>query len=196
MLQSWQLLYAPPFVNFHPFPYTTLHNIALHYPLLRPAFSQEVFADWGEFLRLGIPGALSLLLEWWDWLLRLPPYIIFTYNAFFIGISKWLSDISFAFPSWLIDLKTYHSFFKDNTLKINNYLHSPFRGSFELAASIAVRLGTVSLAVHGIYASTASIFYMIPQVWAHIQWDWLTAIDGVLRKIKHRMKVIHDILCV
>ena len=39
-----------------------------------------------------------------------------------------------------------------------------FRGSFELVASIAASLGLVPLAVHGIFASTASIFYMIPQV--------------------------------
>jgi hypothetical protein len=29
-----------------------------------PPFSPAVFDDWGEFLRLGIPGAISLLLEW------------------------------------------------------------------------------------------------------------------------------------
>jgi hypothetical protein len=35
------------------------------------------------------------------------------------------------------------------------YHYSSLRGSFELAAGIAGQLGTVPLAVHGIYASTA-----------------------------------------
>jgi MATE family multidrug resistance protein len=67
-----------------------------------PAFEcATVFSGWGEFLRLGLPGAVSLLIEW---------------------------------------------------------------GSFELAAGIAAQLGPVPLAVHGVYMSTANIFYMMPQV--------------------------------
>jgi MATE family multidrug resistance protein len=65
-----------------------------------PPLSVMIFRDWGEFLRLGIPGAASMFIEW---------------------------------------------------------------GSFELGASIAAQLGPVPLAVHGIFCSTASMFYLIPQ---------------------------------
>lgn len=39
-------------------------------------------------------------------------------------------------------------------------------GSFELGASIAAQLGPVPLAVHGIFCSTSSMFYLIPQATA------------------------------
>jgi Na+-driven multidrug efflux pump len=64
-----------------------------------PPLSMSIFQDWGVFLSLGIPGALSLLLEW---------------------------------------------------------------GSYEAIASIAGKLGEVGLATHGIYMSTAGVFYLAP----------------------------------
>jgi hypothetical protein len=64
-----------------------------------PPLSRDVFRDWGSFLSLGIPGAISLFFEW---------------------------------------------------------------GTFEAVAGIAGQLGPVGLATHGVFMSTASLFYQFP----------------------------------
>lgn len=65
-----------------------------------PSIGYQVLTNWSAFLSLGLPSAVSLMLDW---------------------------------------------------------------GSFELMAGIAGQLGAVVLATHGVYMTTCSLFYMVPQ---------------------------------
>ena len=65
-----------------------------------PSIGYPVLTNWSAFLSLGLPSAVSLMLDW---------------------------------------------------------------GSFELMAGIAGQLGAVVLATHGVYMTTCSLFYMVPQ---------------------------------
>lgn len=55
-------------------------------------------------------------------------------------------------------------------------------GSFELAAGIAGQLGSIPLACHGIFMSTAALFYMIPQA---VAFSTATLVGNALGAAEH-----------